>query len=148
MLTQKILPMNNLYKIKQFLSLKNVLRFLVLSYLVYSAICVILVGGFTKLNPTYKDCGIVLSKSLDEIAIKHGTKTQLYLNIKFEKSGFMSMECSPTEYFSTSVGHRKCYDLPAQQSGFYLITKLVGCLVIYFVLSFAVIFFIIYLFKQ
>ena len=86
--------MNNLYKIKQFFSLKNLLRFLVLSFLAYSAIFVIKLGGFSKLNPTYKDCGIVSSKSQDEIAIKYGTKTQLYLNIKFEKSGFRSMALS------------------------------------------------------
>lgn len=57
------------------------------------------------------ECGIVVSKSADEIVIKHGTQTELYLNIQFEKSGFKSIEVEPTLYFQKKKGDRVCFEL-------------------------------------
>ena len=39
---------------------------------------------------TERHCGIIISKSNDEVAIKHGSRTQLFLNIQFNKKGFES----------------------------------------------------------
>lgn len=62
-------------------------------------------------NTFYKDCGIIISKSTDEIIIKHGTRTDLYLNIQFEKSGFKSVDCDPTLYFQKKKGDDICLKL-------------------------------------
>lgn len=57
----------------------------------------------------YKDCGKIVSKSNDEITIKHGTRTELYLNIQFEKDGFKSIEVEPTSYFKHKINDIVCY---------------------------------------
>ena len=54
---------------------------------------------------------MVVSKSNDEISIKHGVKSVLYLNVQFNKSGFKSIECSPTTYFSVKKGENICFNL-------------------------------------
>ena len=41
---------------------------------------------FHEQNPKYLDCGNVISKSSDEITIKYGINTKLYLNIQFNRS--------------------------------------------------------------
>lgn len=75
-------------------------------YLIYCCYTLIVNKGQT---PTYVDCGRVVSKSTDEIVIKHGTQTELYLNVQFNKNGFRSIECEPTTYFSKKVGDNVCF---------------------------------------
>jgi hypothetical protein len=79
----------------------------ILSFLGYS-VCYLLMNDT---NPTYVDCGVVKSKSSSEVSIKHGSETELYLNIDFDKSGFISKKTAPTTYFSNSVGDRVCFDI-------------------------------------
>ena len=55
---------------------------------------------------TERHCGTIISKSNDEVAIKHGSQTQLFLNIQFDKKGFESVEVDPTTYFKYKVGER------------------------------------------
>jgi hypothetical protein len=64
----------------------------------------------------YNDCGKIISKSADEVIIKYGTKTELYLNIQFEKSGFKSIEVDPTLYFQKSKNDYVCFNLSDRQS--------------------------------
>ena len=64
-----------------------------------------------KLNNEYNDCGRIRSRSADEVTIKHGTRTELYLNIDFDKSGFKSIEVNPTTYFRHTKGDRVCFTL-------------------------------------
>ena len=75
--------------------LKKSLRVIVLTslslYLVYCGTYSL----FNKHHPSELDCGQVLSKSSDEVIMKHGTNTELYLNIEFSKNGFKSIECEP-----------------------------------------------------
>lgn len=59
---------------------------------------------------TERHCGIIISKSNDEVAIKHGSRTQLFLNIQFNKKGFESVEVEPTTYFKYKVGECICID--------------------------------------
>lgn len=80
------------------------------------------------------DCGIVKSKSSDEVAIKHGTTTELYLNIQFDNSGFLSKNVSPTTYFSYSVGDRACFGIKKNKSGAHYFTCIVGYVVSYLLL--------------
>ncbi len=56
------------------------------------------------------DCGIIKSKSTDEVIIKYGTNTELYLNIQFEKVGFRAQQTDPTTYFKYKVGDKVCFD--------------------------------------
>jgi hypothetical protein len=59
-----------------------------------------------ELRTRVTDKGIVVSKSSDEVAIKHGSETELYLNIQFEQHGFKSIKVDPTTYFQKSKGER------------------------------------------
>lgn len=77
-------------------------------------------------NPTYLDCGNIISKSNDEVTIKRGIRTELYLNIEFEKSGFRSIKCNPTTYFSKQIGQTVCFNLNKDVSKWYVINNFVG----------------------
>ena len=52
-------------------------------------------------HPKYLDCGKVVSKSQDEVVIKYGTRTELFLNVQFKKTGFKAVEVNATDYFGT-----------------------------------------------
>lgn len=112
------------------MTLKNILRTIVLLplsvYLVYCAFHFIT----TEINPTYLDCGKVVSKSNDEIPIKYGTRTELYLNVKFNVTGFRSIEVSPTTYFSKKVGDKVCFKLEQKTSDWYIINQAVGGMIL------------------
>lgn len=64
------------------------------------------VNDYFELKET--DCGIVKGHSSEEIIIKNGTITELYLTIQFEKQGFIAQEVSPTLYFKYKNGDRIC----------------------------------------
>lgn len=91
--------------------LKTIIKFII----------ALLISTYVSLSVTYclvspmnvykTECGIVKSKSADEIVIKHGTQTELYLNIQFEKSGFKSIEVEPTLYFQKKKGDKICLSL-------------------------------------
>ena len=108
------------------MTLKNILRTLVLLplsvYLVYCAFHFIT----TEIHPTFLDCGKVVSKSNDEVAVKHGTRTELYLIVQFNKSGVRAIECNPTTYFSKKVGDNVCFKQPKEVSEWYTINHVVG----------------------
>jgi hypothetical protein len=61
--------------------------------------------------------GTVISKSQDEVTIKYGTKTELYLNIQFDNVGFKSIEVEPTTYFGSDVGERVSFGLIKEKNG-------------------------------
>jgi hypothetical protein len=82
-------------------------------------------------HPRYKDCGVVVSKSNDEVPIKHGSKTELYLNIQFDKSGFRSIECEPTTYFKYQKDERVCFNLRQKTSVSHIIYTLIGWVVMF-----------------
>ena len=116
------------------MNLKKIVRLLTLTplalYLLY-CFCHFLL---TETYPTYLDCGNVVSKSSDEVAIKHGSRTELYLNIQFEKSGFRSIECNPTTYFSKNIGEKACFHLHKEIGGYYNLNNFIG-MVVAFLLS-------------
>lgn len=60
------------------------------------------------------DTGVIVSKSNDEVNIKHGTKTELYLNIQFKKEGFRSIEVDPTTYFKYETGNTVSFKIPKE----------------------------------
>lgn len=95
----------------------------------------------TPTNPKYKDCGPIVSKSNDEVTIRYGSRTKLYLNINFNKTGFRSIEVSPTTYFGNNVGQNVCFDLKENKSDFYKTNNMLGCIL--FVLIIIVIFLLI-----
>jgi len=122
--------------IKQFLQI--VVICILISYPIYSLyyICA------NPNCPKYLDCGKVISRSTDEVIIKNGTKTELYLNIEFEKTGFRSIECNPTTYFSKKSGDFVCFNLKSPTTIFHeitfmiaLFTLIVLCIVLLFGIS-------------
>ena len=96
-------------------------------------------------HPVYEDCGIIVSKSTDEVAIKRGVSTELYLNINFHKSGFRSIEVGPTTYFKYKVGQSVCFDLDKSVSTTYKILMLSGLVSICILALIAVIAFFFYI---
>lgn len=85
---------------------------------------------------TEKHCGTIVSKSNDEVAIKHGTQTQLFLNIEFDKKGFESVQVLPTTYFKHKVGERVCIDFQHNDgiiaTGFISFWILIVCILYFF----------------
>jgi hypothetical protein len=79
-------------------------------------------------HPTRPDCGKVISKSQDEVVIKYGTETKLYLNVQFDKEGFKAVNVSPTTYFDTKNGKRVCFDLYLPVSDWYMLRLVFGIL--------------------
>lgn len=111
------------------MKLKKIVMFLTLCpltlYLLYCFCHFVL----TKSHPIYLDCGKIVSKSSDEVAIKSGSRTKLYLNVQFEKSGFRSIECNPTTYFSKNVGERSCFYLDKNMGEKYHLNNFIGMFV-------------------
>lgn len=109
---------------------KNLIRIVILvplaTYLLYCCYHFIT----NEVRPTYLDCGKVISKSSDEVAIKHGVRTELYLNIEFEKAGFKSIECEPTTYFQKQIGEKVCFQLDIKKSNFYNTNNMIGACVL------------------
>lgn len=109
-------------------------------YVIYSIFFIIT----NPLRPKYKDCGEIISKSTDEVVIKHGTSTELYLNIKFNNSGFKSIYVEPTTYFKHKKGDIICFNLQKEMSVCYDIIMFSGYIftfvILITVLSFIVIF--------
>lgn len=106
--------------------IKRIIRILTATLIL--AFCVYCLGFFilNPLNPEYLDCGKVISKSSDEIAIKHGSRTELYLNVQFNKTGFKSVECTPTTYFGTKVGESVCFNLSEEVSPWFKFKMLIA----------------------
>ena len=93
------------------ITFKNIVRVIsALTVGLYSIYCIFFFFANSH-NPTYSDCGKIISKSQDEVVIKYGTSTELYLNIQFEKSGFKSINAKTTDYFHYKKGDTICYDL-------------------------------------
>ena len=125
--------------------IKNIIRIITLVplslYFIYCSYFVI-----TNFNEnTYIDCGTVISRSSDEINIKHGTKTELYLNVQFEKSGFRSIECTPTTYFSKKKGDDVCFKLNKDTNGWQMFNELVGFIVLFVLVILILVGFIYYI---
>ncbi len=127
------------------MNLKNILRALTLIplsvYLLYCSYYAIT----HDIEPKYMDCGKVVSKSNDEVSIKHGVRTELYLNVQFEKSGFYSVEVSPTTYFLRKKGDRVCFKLPEPVSVWHGINHIIGVIVLIILSIIALVTFIGYL---
>ena len=110
------------------LTTKNILRIIVVSiigiFLIYCSVIFII----RPEQITYSDCGRLISKSNDEVAIKHGVQTELYLNIQFEKTGFKSINVNPTDYFQFKNGQTVCFTLNQKQSVFDRLSWIIGAL--------------------
>lgn len=63
-------------------------------------------------------CGTVVYRSSDEITIKYGTKTKLYLGVEFEDGvGRHAIETDVDNYISKKVGDHVCFSLTKAQVG-------------------------------
>jgi hypothetical protein len=100
-----------------------------------------------KFVKKYDDCGIIKSKSNDEVVIKYGTRTELYLNVQFEKTGFKSVNVEPTTYFSKTVGQEVCFELNANESAATSIKWLIGIITLIIIGIGILMFFIDWLFE-
>lgn len=118
-------------------SLRKIVLVLLTMYLTYCTYFFI-----TNAYRTYLDCGKVVSKSNDELNIKHGTRTVLYLNIEFEKSGFKSIKSEPTLYFSKKVGDTVCFNLYYNHSNYENFKILIGLIFCFIILFFGFVLFI------
>ncbi len=91
--------------------------------------------------------GTVRSKSDDEITIKNGAQTELYLNVDFDNIGFKSIEVEPTTYFSSEVGEIVTFKLTKKKTNLEHIKFLWGFIVIFLGSIGLIVFFIKWLFK-
>lgn len=112
---------------------KNVMR--LISGLVFAGLLIHSTVYFFnhELTLTYVDRGVVLSKSTDEIIVKRGHNTILYLNVQFEKSGFRSLECDPTTYFSKKDGDTVYFKLEKDISLWHEFSWIVGLLSVFLI---------------
>jgi hypothetical protein len=85
--------------------------------------------------PKYLDCGKVISKSNDEVIIKRGSKTNLYLNVQFKQSGFISVESNQTTYFSHNVGDNVCFYLNKHMPQSHYIIWITGLICSYLIVG-------------
>lgn len=90
--------------------------------------------------------GTVISKSQDEVTIKNGTRTELYLNIQFDNVGFKSIEVEPTTYFGSEVGERVSFGLIKEKTGWQLAKFMWGFLIVAVAIISIIIIFIKWLF--
>lgn len=114
------------------LNIRNLIRLIVLTPLVIYVLYCSYYFLTHEMNPQYLDCGIVQSKGSDEVAIKHGSKTDLYLNVQFEKSGFQSINCEPSTYFQYKVGDRVCFNVNTETTTHHQLTMIFGAIIIGF----------------
>lgn len=113
-------------KLKIEFTLKNILRIILGSAVaIFLTYCSII---FVTQPDTIRnsDCGKIQSKSSDEVAIKHGTQTELYLNIQFEKAGFKAINVNTTDYFHYQKGDKVCFDLAEKNQVFHRLTWMMG----------------------
>jgi hypothetical protein len=78
---------------------------------------------------SYVDCGMILSHSNDEVIIKNGTRTDLYLNIQFKKSGFRSINTDPTTYFKHKNGDNICFTIEKTRNTYERLLILSGLII-------------------
>jgi hypothetical protein len=130
------------------ITVKNFIRVIVFTPIVFFLLFSVHYFLTHEHKPKYFDCGVVVSKSNDEVVIKYGTRTNLYLNIEFEKSGFQSIRCSPTTYFQQKVGNRVCFDLDEEYNLTHEIKLIVGFLVLCISCLICTIILLVYLFSK
>ncbi len=61
-----------------------------------------------------KYCGIVENIDTQLEAVKHGTQTDYYLVVNFEKIGKKAIKVSPQTFYNSKPGERICFDLSHQ----------------------------------
>ena len=118
-------------------NLANTIRIIIFGLLIAGALYCTVFCITKPPKPTYYDCGWVVSKSSEEVTIKHGVNTDLYLNVKFEKTGFKSVKVYPTTYFKYNRGDFVCFNLDKKVSPAYEIIWCIGGFIILMLLVLA-----------
>lgn len=130
------------------MTLKKILRYIVtIGLMSYGSYCVYYVL-VNDMHPEYKDCGVVRSKSNDEVSIKHGSRTELYLNVEFEKTGFKSVLVDPTTYFKNDVGNYVCFNLDEKVTIMHMINFTTGAIIFLVCGLGLIVMFFIYIFSE
>lgn len=111
-------------------------------YLIY-CMCFCLIH---EARPTYLDSGKIISKSADEVHIKHRSRTNLYLNVQFDRTGFISVLVDPSTYFYHKVGDTIQFNLNRETSVMYSLNHIIGIMSICLILFILFIALLIYLF--
>lgn len=129
--------------------MKTGIKYLLLvTAILFSGYSVAISIDYLITEKTYMDCGLIVSRSTDEIVIKHGTRTDLYLNVQFDKSGFRSIKVNPTTYFKYKKGERICFDLKKEISIKQMILITIGEMVIVLCLIVVIFLFFNWLFTE
>ncbi len=123
-------------------TIRFILRYATYSYLLWS----IFIACREFYSPRYTDCGIIESKSTDEVYMKYGSKTELYLNVRFKDTGFLSVKCNPTTYFSYQNGDHICFNLENNLTKFEHFTQIVGTLTLCLIAILCIMKFVIYIY--
>jgi len=93
--------------------LKRVVFIIVVSIIIIFSNYKYFTSGVTLQNPTkiYKgtECGIILSNFTELINVKHGTKTDYYLQIKFNDRTCIKKVTAET-FLESKVGENICFD--------------------------------------
>lgn len=60
----------------------------------------------------YQDCGKVVGSSSEDRPVKHGSQTEFYLLIQYEKQGFKAQEVGVTTYYQykDAIGKKLCFE--------------------------------------
>lgn len=90
------------------IAIKIVLAMWLIVFSIYSIIYVVKTDMWVE----YRDCGQVVGSSSEDRPIKHGTQTDLYLLMKFDKQGFKAQEVGPTTYYQykDKIGTTLCFN--------------------------------------
>jgi hypothetical protein len=137
--------------IKKSISISDLIRYAILTifgiamfvFSIYSTVYFIKTPHIERTSQV----GTVISKSQDEITIKNGSQTELYLNIQFDKVGFKSIEVEPTTYFGSDVGERVSFGLIKEKTGFQFFKFIWGFLIVAVAIITIIVIFIRWLFQ-
>lgn len=110
------------------LTLKESIRLLLLTiiigYLIYCTALFLIEGLF----PKTRECGIVKSKFNEEVSIKHGTKTELYLIMQF-KTYEKAINVDVLTYSKAKVNDTLCFNTDVKRSFFKELSSFIGLLI-------------------
>lgn len=104
----------------------NFIRWSILgTILIYFIFCMVL-SLTNERFPKETQCGKVLKKSYDEVTIKYGSRTDLYLLIDFYNIPTKAINVTETAYLQAEIGKEICLQLSKQQTFFREISFLLG----------------------
>lgn len=115
---------------------------LLLACLIY---CTIIAIAF-PINPKKQYCGTVIKKFNEEVHIKHGSRTDLYLIVQFK--GFQkAVNVDILTYGNSTINKNICFQLEEKVSNWFRLGQGIGFLVLLVIGSTVIILFVSFIFN-